>query len=103
MASNPPARIRRRTIPPRAIVHANQAEMLPSGPVIVEAADVAPPMDAPVPVPVAPDLVAPAAEPWTCWSCTVGPGVPEAPVPEGSVPEAPVPEKIESMNFVEQS
>ena len=35
MASNPQARIRRRIIPPRAIIHANQAEMLPSGPINV--------------------------------------------------------------------
>ena len=38
-SSPPPARIRRRTIPPRAIVHANQANVLPSEPVNVEAAE----------------------------------------------------------------
>ena len=73
-SSPPPARIRRRTIPPRAIVNANQAVMLPSDPINLEAAEVPVPNPAPVNVqpevlpedpvgavvpPVAPDLPSP--------------------------------------------
>ena len=51
MASNPPARIRRRTIPPRAIVHANQA------------ANVNPEVNPPVNRPVDPAVVNPPVNP----------------------------------------
>ena len=87
MASNPPARIRRRTIPPRAIIHANQAanvnsEVNPAADPAVVNPPVSPPVDPAVVNPPAPvELV---AEP-----VPAHPEVPEAAAAE--VPEAEAP------------
>ena len=88
MASNPPARIRRRTIPPRAIVHANQAanvnpEVNPAVDPAVVNPPVSPPVDPAVVNPPAPvDLV---AEPV--------PAHPE--VPEAAAEEVPAVAEVE--------
>ena len=121
-SSPPPARIRRRTIPPRAIVRANQANLLPSEPVNVEAAEdasanVAPALNAPpdhersaardgiedvarnavvvpVPEPAAADPRPEVAEipPPVAPGVPVEEAVPEAPMLEAPLAGAPDPE-----------
>ena len=87
MASNPPARIRRRTIPPRAIIHANQAANVNSE--VNPAADPAV-VNPPVSAPVDPAVVNPPAPvELVAEPVPAHPEVPEAAAAE--VPEAEAP------------